>query len=77
MESKMSKLKPKKQTVFTPREIQIKFNKKRNKVDILMEALDYMQQYNGRSKLQCIALAMNYELTQDDEGNEVYKEWTL
>lgn len=37
------------------------FNKKCNKVDILMEALDYMQQYNGRSKICCIALAMGVD----------------
>lgn len=28
------------------------------KVEILVVALDFMQQYNGRSKTTCIALAM-------------------
>ncbi len=30
----------------------------KKKVDILMVALDYMQQYNGRSHSDCIILAM-------------------
>jgi len=39
------------------------FLKKRNKVEILFAALEYMQQYNGRSIWYCIALAMGYETT--------------
>lgn len=30
------------------------------KCKILYEALDYMQQYNGRTKFLCIAMAMGY-----------------
>lgn len=37
------------------------FEKKKNKVELLFESLDYMQQYNGRSKLCCIGLAMGLE----------------
>lgn len=29
---------------------------------ILWQALDFMQQYNGRTKWECIALAMNVEI---------------
>ena len=31
------------------------------KVGILYTALEYMQQYNGRTTLLCIAMAMGYE----------------
>ena len=48
------------------------FNKKRNKVDILIDALDEMQAYNGRSKTDCIALAMGFEYTSDENGNHCY-----
>lgn len=37
------------------------------KVNVLMSALNYMQQYNGRSITNCIALAMGYET--DGLGN--------
>lgn len=30
------------------------------KADILWDAIDYMQQYNGRSRMYCVALAMGY-----------------
>jgi len=33
---------------------------------ILYIAIDYMEQYNGRSKFLCIAMAMGYN---NDEGN--------
>ena len=39
-----------------------------NKNNVLYEALDFMHQYNGRSKTDCIALAMGYEII-DDENN--------
>jgi len=44
------------------KEVMELFEKKRNKVEILWEALDYMKQYNGRSRVECIALAMNVDL---------------
>ncbi len=47
------------------------FNPK--KVDVLFDALDYMQQYNCRSTRKCICLAMGYEMDIDDDGNEVWK----
>ena len=30
-------------------------------IDVLYDALDYMQEYNGRTKLLCIAMAMSYD----------------
>ena len=53
---------------MTPDQIWAMFQKKRNKVEILMEALDYMQQWNGRTKIQCIGLAMG--LSQEQAYNE-------
>lgn len=37
-----------------------KFSYKKQ-VNVLYSALDYMNQYNGRSNTDCIVLAMNYE----------------
>ena len=36
-----------------------RFEKKRNKVDILFQAIGYMQQYNGRTVKECVELAMD------------------
>ena len=49
---------------MTTSEVWVKFHKYTDaqQVEILLEALDYMNQYNGRSKVQCIALAMGIEL---------------
>lgn len=38
-------------------------------VKVLWDALDFMQQYNGRSRYDCIILAMGYELV--DEGKYI------
>lgn len=54
---------------LTYQELCTLFDKKRNKVDIMMDALDYMQQHNGRTKIDCIALALGYE---DIEGDNDY-----
>jgi hypothetical protein len=50
-------------------QIMARFNSKRNKVEILWEALDYMQQYNGRTKVQCIGLALGYSYDQMESCN--------
>ena len=52
-----------KKKLYTENYLELKFNKlkKDEKIDILYEALDYMQQYNGRSRFTCIAMAMGYE----------------
>ena len=54
--------------IFTRREMINKFETlpEKKKVPILWDALDYMQQYNGRKSYQCIFMAMGYQ--EDDEG---------
>lgn len=37
------------------------------KVNILYDALDYMEQYNGRSKADCIILALPWSDEVEDE----------
>jgi len=48
---------------YTLDDIQKKFNKlsRLRKIEVLWEALDHMQSYNGRSRWDCIALAMGYD----------------
>ena len=67
----MSKIK--KRTIKTSKEIMEEFEKKRNKVDILWEALDWMQSYNGRSKTDCVAFAMGYEININDSNCNTYR----
>lgn len=43
-----------------------------HKIVILTHALDYMQQYNGRSKAQCICLAMGYEESYDSNDTLIW-----
>lgn len=47
---------------FTQQEVRSLFEKQKNKVPILLEALEFMQQHNGQSKIKCIALAMGLKL---------------
>ena len=42
------------------------------KNDVLYNAIDYMQQYNGRSRFICIALAMGFD-NDIGENNTYYK----
>lgn len=60
--------------VYTSDYILKKFNRLSNskKVDVLYEALDNMQQYNGRSKFDCIAMAMGYK-TEFGENDKYIK----
>ena len=39
--------------------------------DTMMEALDMMQQYNGRTRWQCIAMALGYEKEVKDNTEEM------
>ena len=57
----MKDLKEEKQ--FTHDQIAREFSKltQVKQIEVLYEALDYMQSYNGRSRFMCIALAMGYE----------------
>lgn len=53
---------------LTSSEINEKFNSltKDKRIEVLLEALDYMKSYNGRSKILCIALAMGYDNYEGD-----------
>jgi hypothetical protein len=53
---------------YTESEITVEFHKlsKKKQTEILWEALDYMQEYNGRTKFYCVARAMGY---QNHEGD--------
>ena len=55
-------------TYYTAEFIQNEFDRLsfQNQSNILYHALDYMQQYNGRSKFLCIAMAMGYENFEGD-----------
>lgn len=48
---------------YTAEDIANKFSNlsSRKKNDVLYAALDYMQQYNGRSKILCIAMICVYK----------------
>lgn len=47
-------------------EIRAIFNRKRNKVEILWDALEWMQQHNCRSRTDCLALALGYKVIDDN-----------
>ncbi len=58
---------------YTWQDISSKYGKltRDKKIEVLSSAIDYMQQYNGRTKWTCIAMAMGYK---NDSGanNEYY-----
>lgn len=53
---------------YTSQEISTKYDNLsyKEKAEVLYGALDYMSQFNGRTKFLCIALAMGYDNI--DEG---------
>lgn len=48
---------------YTDKDVSKVFSKltKDEKINILYEAIDITQQYNGRSRFLCIAMALGYE----------------
>jgi hypothetical protein len=60
---------------YTPVQIFTEFNEmsKDSKMEVLYEAINIMQQYNGRSRFECIAKAMGYE-NHEGEGSTYTKE---
>jgi len=60
---------------FTEQQIEYEFSKlnRLKKIDILWEALDYMQQYNGRTRFDCIRLAMGYGVIEVNGKNNYFK----
>jgi hypothetical protein len=57
-------------------QIEAELSKKNNQemYDLMWDALDNMQAYNGRSKFTCIAMAMGYECYEENNGKMIYKE---
>lgn len=45
---------------------------KDQKINVLYSAIDYMQQYNGRSRFMCIAMAMGYN-NHEGDNKSYYK----
>lgn len=41
--------------------------------DLMWNALDFMQQWNGRSKFECICMALGYEVVEMDDGSKRYR----
>lgn len=46
---------------------------KRNLINLMWEALDHMQAYNGRSRTACICMAMDCEEIEKDNGRVTFK----
>jgi len=44
---------------------------KDKKIDILFNAIEAMQSYNGRSVSDCLEIAMDFENVMDDEGEVI------
>lgn len=42
-------------------------------IEVLYEALDLMNQYNGRSHMYCIAVALGYEAVENEDGSTTFK----
>lgn len=60
---------------MTTDQVTSKFDKLSNakKVEVLFDAIGYMQQYNGRTISTCICLAMGYEEDYDKNGNFIWE----
>lgn len=65
------------QLYLTADQLQKKWSKltKDEKIETLYEALDFMNQYNGRTRFQCIAMAMGYEIDYVDNGDREEEVW--
>jgi len=52
-----------KQKYYTSTDIQKEYSKltKDKKIEVLYEAIDIMQSFNGRTRFLCIAMAMGYD----------------
>ena len=59
---------------YTRNQLLLKYNKlsATKQVPILWEALSYMQQYNGRSRMDCIAFAMGDSLGLEEIEENVF-----
>ena len=54
---------------FTHKQIQAKYDKlnDKEKINVLHDAIGYIQEYNGRSKFLCIAMAMGFRNNEGDD----------
>ena len=43
------------------------------KRQVMFDAMDWMQQFNGRSKMFCFASAMGYTAIEHDDGSYTYQ----
>jgi hypothetical protein len=59
-----------KEKYYTEDHIRSEYNKlsSAKKNEILYEAIDIMQQYNGRNRFLCIAMAMGYDNYEGDSN---------
>jgi hypothetical protein len=59
---------------YTAEELEKKFDNttRVEKINILSQAIDYMQQYNGRTKQTCIFLAMGYDYEEVDKFFKIH-----
>jgi len=61
---------PKKKKFYTDNEVRDQYDKltKDETIIVLFSAIDIMQQYNGRSRFTCIAMAMGYDNHEGESG---------
>lgn len=57
------------ETYFKNEDLLMEFNQLNDKqtVSVLYDALNYMEEYNGRSKFTCIMMAMGYQNTEGEK----------
>jgi hypothetical protein len=44
-----------------------------NLIVLMMNALDEMQSYNGRTRMECIAIALGLESREKEDGTMIYR----
>ncbi len=45
---------------------------RKNLINLMWESLDFMQQYNGRSKLECIMLSLGSEELYNEKDQKIW-----
>lgn len=60
---------PQRNNSMSKKEVQMHWNSKtpQEKVSILWEALDFMSQYNGRSRFDCVAYTMGFKKDSEED----------
>jgi len=59
---------------YTKEQLVKKFDKmtKDDKIEALCYAIDFMQQYNGRTKWECVFRSMGYIFTEEGDTDDMY-----